>query len=140
MSLIFRFLFLCSFLLTLSCTSNNNFDEAEIVKLYHEIKNNNGLDSDLSEQILLNFFKEVSISDLKNRNSFEKELFFEECKCYCKDKLSISFNKSTELFELNVYEEFFENDLDWCPETSFMFSFKLEHNNISNIKLEFIAG
>lgn len=76
MSLIFRFLFLCSFLLTLSCISNNNFDEAEIVKLYHEIKNNNGLDSDLSEQILLNFFKEVSISDLKNRNSFEKELFF----------------------------------------------------------------
>lgn len=140
MSFKFKYLILNSFLLIYSCSTNNVFDENEVIKLYLEIKNDNNLDSELSEQILLDFFKEVSIFDLKKGKTFEREILFEDYNCDCIDRISILYNKSTSRIELNVYEEFFEKDLDWCPETSFMFSFKLEKNNITDIKLEFIAG
>ena len=77
---------------------------------------------------------------MKNGKVIEKKFLFEDIKCNCNDRLSISYNKENQYFELNVYEEFFEKDLDWCPESSYSFTFKFENNKISDVKLLHLAG
>jgi hypothetical protein len=133
---------LVSFIFTflISCEINSNFEKASIENLFKELKKNSEFESELSEKILVEFLYKVDISDLKNGKSIEKEFLFEDIKCNCKDKLSISYNKENQRFELNIYEEFFEEDLDWCPESSYLFSFKFENNKISDVKLLNLAG
>lgn len=123
-----------------SCNSSKNFEKSTVKNLYLALKNQQDFKSDLTENTLFEFLKNVNILELENGIEFEKELFFEKCECDCKDKISIKCSKGGKLFELNIYEESFENDLDWCPETSYIFTFQIKNNKIQDFRLKFIAG
>ena len=86
------------------------------------------------------FLKDVKIEDLKNGKEFEKEVLFENFDCECKDRLKISYDKSTKVFILQIHEASFVKDLDWCPEHSYIGSFKIKGNKIINIVFNLIAG
>ena len=123
-----------------SCSSNENFEKKTVEKLYAELKKQNNFESELTENTLFKFLKNVNIAELKAGKKIDQEYLFENFKCDCRDKLSIAYSLENNRFELKIYEEFFEKDLDWCPETTYFFSFKLENNQIKEVKLEQIAG
>jgi len=127
-------------LIFLSCDSKEKFEKDAVGKLFAELKKQNNFESDLTENILFEFLKNVNIVELKNGKEIEREFLFENFKCDCRDKLSITYSKENNRFELKVYESYFEKDLDWCPETSYFFSFQLDKNKIKEVKLDQIAG
>ena len=71
---------------------------------------------------------------------FEKEVLFENFDCDCKDKMQISYDKSTKVFIIQIYEASFVKDLDWCPEHSYIGYFKIIVDRIVNTKFNLIAG
>ena len=123
-----------------SCNLNKKFEKHTVEKLYVELKKEKNFESDLNETMLFEFLKNVNIAELKKGKKIEQDYFFESFKCDCQDKLSISYSNENNKFELNIYEESFEKDLDWCPETTYLFSFQIESTEIKNVMLEQIAG
>ncbi|MBP6039872.1 MAG: hypothetical protein KA523_06720 [Flavobacterium sp.] len=86
------------------------------------------------------FLKDIKIEDLKNGKEFEKEVLFENFDCDCKDRIKISYNITYGSFILEVSEATYVKDLDWCPEHSYLGSFKIKENKIVNAKFSLIAG
>ena len=127
-------------LIFVSCKSEEKFEKDSIKKLYKSLKEHSEFESDLKENSLVQFLHNISIPELKKGRKVESESLFENFKCDCRDKLSISYSKEKELFELKIDESFFEKELDWCPETTYVFSFKMENNKITEVKLHQIAG
>ena len=127
-------------ILSASCASNEKFKKKTVENLYNELKKENEFKSDLTQTILLQFLKNVNISALKKGQKFEHEYLFENFDCECQDNLSISYSTENNRFELTIYEESFEKDFDWCPETTYVFSFLLDKNQIKELKLDLIAG
>ena len=54
--------------------------------------------------------------------------------------MKISYSQSESRFILFVYEEFYEEELDWCPESSYSYSFGIKNLKIVDLKLDFMAG
>ena len=65
-------------------------------------------------------------------------MLFENFECDCYDRIKISYSDTR--FILWIDEEFYEKDLDWCPESSYSYSFKIEDKKITDLKLDFMAG
>jgi hypothetical protein len=128
------------FLIFLSCNSNENLERNTIEKLFVELKKQKDFESDLTLNTLIEFFKNVNISKLTSGKKIEQEYLFENIECDCRDRISIQYSSEKNQYELIIYEEYFIKDLDWCPETSYFFSFKLNNNQVENVKLEQIAG
>ena len=54
--------------------------------------------------------------------------------------MKISCDKTFKTFILNVNETSFVKDLDWCPEHSYIGSFKIREDKIVNAEFKLIAG
>jgi len=93
-----------------------------------------------SQQQLIDFLKIADPAHLKNGNSYHTELLFESFDCNCMDEMTISYDKKQEAFILYIYEEAFVGDMDWCPESSYQYSFGIKDQKAIDVKLEFLAG
>jgi hypothetical protein len=83
----------------------------------------------------------IGLADLKAGKEVEKEILFEEnCNCNCYDKIRIAYDAERQRYVLHIYEEFYEPDMDWCPESSWQYSFNIEDNQIIDLNLDFMAG
>lgn len=112
------------------------FDHNLIEQLYNNLKSDFEIHFGLSH--LSDVLNDISISELKNGKEFEKEMLFENFECDCYDRIKISYSDTR--FILWIDEEFYEKDLDWCPESSYSYSFKIEDKKITDLKLDFMAG
>ncbi|MDO6435851.1 hypothetical protein Q4534_00465 [Cyclobacterium sp. 1_MG-2023] len=117
---------------------SETFDDEIITLLYEKL--DSGFDIDFKQNHLESILKNLDILSLKEGEEFEKEMLFEDYKCDCLDKIKIYYDKADDRFILWVYEEFYETDLDWCPETSYSYSFQIVNHKITDLKLDFMAG
>ena len=118
--------------------SNQKFDQKLIASLYQQLAAK--FEIDFSQKHLEIVFLDAEITDLKEGREISKELLFEDFSCNCLDQIKLSFEPENERFVLWVYEEFFEEDLDWCPESSYSYSFQIMNGEIRDLKLDFMAG
>jgi len=95
---------------------------------------------DFQETHLVELLNGINLEELKNGKEYEKEFLFEDFECDCFDKIKISYSNQDGRFNLWVYEEFFEEGLDWCPESSYSYSFKIDNNKIVDLQLDYMAG
>jgi hypothetical protein len=112
------------------------FDKALIFSLYQKLQSD--FEVYFEEKHLDKLLLNQDIQSLKNGTTIEKEMLFESFECDCYDKLRISY--SDDRFVLWVYVEFYEEDLDWCPESAYSYSFLIENHEITDLKLDFMAG
>jgi hypothetical protein len=119
-------------------SSSQNFNTSQVKTLFDAF--NKQSQTPFSYKVLEDFLKDVNIENIKKGNVFEKEVLFENFDCECKDKMQISYNKSTKVFIIQIYEASFVKDLDWCPEHSYIGTFKIKDNKIFNTKFNLIAG
>lgn len=131
-------LFLSFTLLSCNLSLSQNFNNSQIKILYKEF--NNQSQTPFSHKILENFLKDIEIEDLKKGKEFEKEVLFENFDCECKDVMKISYDKTSKTFILKINEASFVKDLDWCPEHSYVGSFKIKENKIVNTEFNLVAG
>lgn len=135
----FFILFLFSFvLLNSNSSTSQNLNKSQVKTLFDTF--NKQSQTPFKYKVLEDFLKEVKIEDIKKGNVFEKEVQFEDFDCDCKDKMQISYDKSTKVFIIQIYEASFVKDLDWCPEHSYIGSFKIIDDRIVNTKFNLIAG
>ena len=135
----FLIMFIFSFALLNSNSSNSqNLNKSQVKTLFDNF--NEQSQTPFKYKVLEDFLNDVKIEDLKKGNVFEKEVLFENFDCDCKDKMQISYNKSTKVFIIQIYEASFVKDLDWCPEHSYIGSFKIIDDRIVNTKFNLIAG
>ena len=131
-------LFLTFTLLSCNLSLGQNFNKSQIKILFEKF--NKQTQTPFSYKILEDFLKDIKIEDLKKGKEFEKEVLFENFDCECKDKLEISYDKSTKVFILQIHEASFVKDLDWCPEHSYIGSFEIKENKIVNAEFNLVAG
>jgi hypothetical protein len=131
-------LFLSFTLLSFNYSLSQNFNTYQIKTLFDSF--NKQSKTPFNYKVLEDFLKDVKIEDLKKGKEFEKEVLFENFDCECKDKLEISYDKSTKFFILQIHEASFVKDLDWCPEHSYIGFFKIKGNKIVNTEFNLIAG
>jgi hypothetical protein len=132
-------MFIFSFALLNSNSSNSqNLNKSQVKTLFDKF--NEQSQTPFKYKVLEDFLKDVKIEDLKKGNVFEKEVLFENFDCDCKDKMQISYDKSTKVFIIQIYEASFVKDLDWCPEHSYIGTFKIIDDRIVNTKFNLIAG
>ncbi len=112
------------------------FDKALISSLYQKLQSD--FEVYFEEKHLDKLLLNQDIQPLKNGATIEKEMLFESFECDCYDKLRISY--SDDRFVLWVYVEFYEEDWDWCPESTYSYSFLIENHEIIDLKLDFMAG
>ena len=93
-----------------------------------------------SQQPLIDFLKVANPEELKNGNSYESELLFEFIECDCLDQMSLSYDKNQDAFILGIYEETYVEDMDWCPESAYQYSFGVKNQKAINVSFEFLAG
>jgi len=135
---IFIILFLSCTLLSCNLSLSQNFNKSQIKTLFDSF--NKQSKTPFNYKVLDDFLKDIKIEDLKNGKEFEKEVLFENFDCDCKDRIKISYNKTYSSFILEVSEATYVKDLDWCPEHSYLGSFKIKENKIVNAKFSLIAG
>jgi len=131
-------LFLFFALLSGNISLSQNFNKSQIKSLFEKF--NKQTQTPFSYKILEDFLKDIKIEDLKKGKEFEKEVLFENFDCECKDVMKISFDKAAKTFILKINEASFVKDLDWCPEHSYIGSFKIENNKIVNTEFNLVAG
>ncbi len=56
------------------------------------------------------------------------------------DVMQISFDKTSKTFILKINEASFVQDLDWCPEHTYIGSFKIKEDKIVNTEFNLVAG
>lgn len=114
------------------------FDEEIITALYAELDAEFYIGFKQSHlEILL---RNRDMMSLRAGEVFEEELLFEDFECDCLDKMRVSYAKADKRFVLWIYEEIYEADLDWCPESTYSYSFQIENHKVTDLKLDFMAG
>jgi hypothetical protein len=93
-----------------------------------------------SFKVLNDFLLNVKIEELKKGKIFQKEVLFEKFKNDCIDILELSYDEPTKSFILKVNEATFVKELDWCPEHTYLGSFKIINNKIMNTDFKLVAG
>jgi len=131
-------LFLTFTLLSCNLSLGQNFNKSQIKILFEKF--NKQTQTPFSYKILEDFLKDIKIEDLKKGKEFEKEVLFENFDCECKDVMKISYDKTLKTFILKINEASFVNDLDWCPEHSYIGSFEIKENKIVNAEFNLVAG
>jgi hypothetical protein len=135
---IFIILFLSCTLLFCNLSLSQNFNKSQIKTLFDSF--NKQSKTPFNYKVLDDFLKDIKIEDLKKGKEVEKEVLFENFDCDCKDRIKISYNRTYGAFILEVSEATYVKDLDWCPEHSYIGSFKIKGNKIINIVFNLIAG
>ena len=144
---------LCIVSMVLSCKTNDDvavsttekstkiiFDADLSENLYKEMEASSEGVLSFSQQQLSDLLKIADPAELKNGNSYAVELFFEPFECNCLDKMDLSYDNKQDAFILYIYEETYVEDMDWCPESTYQYSFKIKGQKATNVKLEFLAG
>ena len=54
--------------------------------------------------------------------------------------MDLSYDNKQDAFILYIYEETYVEDMDWCPESTYQYSFKIKDQKATSVKLEFLAG
>ncbi|MDB3905352.1 hypothetical protein N9335_02625 [Crocinitomicaceae bacterium] len=116
------------------------FDSRFVEDLYGKLQASSEDAMGFSQQQLIDFLKIADPEELKKGNSYGTELLFESFKCNCLDEISISYDENKDAFILSVYEEAYVEDLDWCPESSYEYSFEIQDQKAENVKFDFLAG
>lgn len=116
----------------------SNFSPSLIQSLH--LKLSEQFEIDFQESHLIELLSGINLEELKNGKEYEKEFLFEDFQCDCFDKIKISYSSQDDRINLWVYEEFFEEGLDWCPESSYSYSFIIENNDIVDLQLDYMAG
>ena len=49
-------------------------------------------------------------------------------------------DKNQDIFILGIYEETYVEDMDWCPESAYQYSFGVKNQKAINVSFEFLAG
>lgn len=114
------------------------FDDYLIEELYKNL--NDKFKVSFQAEHLHELLDGVAVEDLKSGKIIKKTMLFEHCDCECFDKMKLSYSKLDDKYVLYVYEELYEESLDWCPESSALYSFKLKDNTILELNLDFAAG
>lgn len=89
---------------------------------------------DLTPKLLDRFLSDLNKEGFYKTGNFEKEYYFNIApqgytdSKECKDKISITFDKSTCSFRLVINNKF---PADWCQESSVIYWFKINGNKIS---------
>lgn len=121
-----------------SNVKSETFDDEIIASLYEKL--DSGFEIDFKQPHLESLLRNRDIMSLREGQEFEKEMLFEDFNCDCLDKIRISYSQADDRFNLWIYEEFYTADLDWCPESSFSYSFQIVDHEIIDLKLDFMAG
>ena len=143
----------CIVLTAISCNTNDDdpvstteksikiiFDANFSENLYKEMEASSEGALSFSQQQLSDLLKVANPTELKKGNSYQTELRFESFECNCLDKMQLSYDKKQGAFILFIYEETYVEDLDWCPESTYQYSFKIIDQKVTNMTLEFLAG
>ena len=144
---------LCLVLMVLSCKTKDDapvsttekstkiiFDADLSENLYKEMEASSEGALSFNQQQLSDLLKVANPTELKKGNSYHTELRFESFECNCLDKMELSYDKKQGTFILFIYEETYVEDLDWCPESTYQYSFKIKDQKATNVTLEFLAG
>ena len=144
---------LCLVSMVLSCKTNDDvavsttekstkiiFDADLSENLYKEMEASSEGVLSFSQQQLSDLLKIADPAELKNGNSYAVELLFEPFECNCLDKMDLSYDNKQDAFILYIYEETYVEDMDWCPESTYQYSFKIKDQKATSVKLEFLAG
>ena len=139
--------------MVLSCKTNDDvavsttekstkiiFDADLSENLYKEMEASSEGVLSFSQQQLSDLLKIADPAELKNGNSYAVELLFEPFECNCLDKMDLSYDNKQDAFILYIYEETYVEDMDWCPESSYQYSFGIKDQKAIDVKLEFLAG
>ena len=139
--------------MVLSCKTNDDvavsttekstkiiFDADLSENLYKEMEASSEGVLSFSQQQLSDLLKIADPAELKNGNSYAVELLFEPFECNCLDKMDLSYDNKQDAFILYIYEETYVEDMDWCPESTYQYSFKIKDQKATSVKLEFLAG
>jgi len=122
-----------------SChTFSQSFDEVKTKILFDKF--NKQTKTPFSFKVLNDFLLNVKIEELKKGKIFQKEVLFEKFKNDCIDILELSYDEPTKSFILKVNEATFVKELDWCPEHTYLGSFKIINNKIMNTDFKLVAG
>ena len=132
------FLIFCISTICITNAYSQKFDETKIKTLFNQF--NKVSPTPFNYKVLKDFLKNIKIEELKKGKKIEKECLFENFKCECIDKLKIEFDKKSNTFILSVHEEKYEKDVDWCPEHSFIGSFKINNNKVYEVNFRLVAG
>lgn len=116
------------------------FDSRFAEDLYGKLEASSEDAIGFSQQQLIDFLKVTDPEELKKGNSYGAELLFESFECNCLDEISISYDANKDAFIISVYEEAYVEDLDWCPESSYEYSFGIQDQKAVNVKFDFLAG
>jgi len=121
-------------------SNEEHFDASVVSDLYSQLSSLSEGELSFDKNLLSGFLAEVDVVEVKNGNVFEKKVLFESFDCDCFDKLSLSFDKETGRYTLLIYEEIFIEELDWCPESSYGYSFAIKNQKLLDFRLDFMAG
>ena len=116
------------------------FDADFAQDLYEKLMKASEGSVSFSQQQLIDFLKTTNPEELKNGNSYESELLFEPIECDCLDRMSLSYDEHQDAFILGIYEETYVEDMDWCPESAYQYSFGVKNQKAINVSFEFLAG
>ena len=123
-----------------TASSEIDFDADFTQDLYEKIMKASEDSVTFSQQQLIDFLKTANPEEVKNGNSYESELLFESIECDCLDQMSLSYDENQDAFILGIYEETYLEDMDWCPESAYQFSFGVKNQKAINVSFEFLAG
>ncbi|RCL75073.1 MAG: hypothetical protein DBW72_03595 [Flavobacteriales bacterium] len=123
-----------------TASSEIDFDADFTQDLYEKIMKASEDSVTFSQQQLIDFLKTANPEEVKNGNSYESELLFESIECDCLDQMSLSYDENQDAFILGIYEETYVEDMDWCPESAYQFSFGVKNQKAINVSFEFLAG
>ena len=123
-----------------TASSEIDFDADFTQDLYEKIMKASEDSVTFSQQQLIDFLKTANPEEVKNGNSYESELLFESIECDCLDQMSLSYDENQDAFILGIYEEIYVEDMDWCPESAYQFSFGVKNQKAINVSFEFLAG
>mgnify|MGYP000654540497 CR=1 FL=1 len=115
---------------------SETFDDEIITSLYEKLDAE--FEIPFKQNHLEKFLKNRNILHLKEGKEFEKQILFEDFDCTCYDKLNISYSDNRFFLDINV--QLFVKELDWCPESTYSYSFQIVNHKITDLKLEFMAG
>ena len=130
---------LFSIILFESCeTKKTTFDENIKKELFDKL-NTKGKTS-FSYKNLSDLLSFTTIDEVKKGLEIEQTFVFEGFDCNCKDTMKFYYDKDKQMNLIYVYEETYDADEDWCPETTYFYSFKIVDDKIVDVKKEMVAG
>ena len=115
-----------------------DLSDSIVLSLYDSLKKEFQIEFRLID--LQTLFKKVNIEQLTQGESFSNRFLIEEFECDCLDELVLSYDQSTQYFNLVINETIYVEGLDWCPEHTKVFGYQVNDGEIQSLNLLAEAG